>query len=132
MAQCGEGCRADAGGASWVGDEEDDHSEDHQVGIEKQKNAGVEEGPFALHAAEGFAHAPQRDDEHERLPGGAVQVLNVREASKMKAHEERAEREGEGAEQRLLPQTEDGREREHGPYNCRASELLRGQLHLTE
>ncbi len=79
------------------------------------------EAPFVLEATDGFAHSPGGHHQGGDLPVRAVQVLDVRKPCEAQAGQERAQRKNDGADQRFLPQSKDGEERNHSLYNCRGS-----------
>jgi hypothetical protein len=54
---------------SRVSHQEDDHGQDHEIGVEQQQYARVIESPSAMEATRCLAHSPNRDEQRENLPG---------------------------------------------------------------
>jgi hypothetical protein len=59
---------ASAEQGSGHGQQHDNGGEDHEVRVEKEKNAGVVEAPSALQAARSFGHAPRGHEQGDDLP----------------------------------------------------------------
>ena len=71
------------------------------------------ETPLAAQAAGRLCHSPCGHQEGEKLPVRAVQIADVWEASQAQAGGKCAQRKQNGAQQRFLPQSEDGGTKAH-------------------
>lgn len=95
------------------GDQNHDTGEDHQVYIEQDEDPGVVEAPSAAQATGRLRHAPCGNQEGQKLPIRAVQIVDVWEAGEAQAGGKCAQGKEHGAQQRFLPQTEDVRAKAH-------------------
>lgn len=101
------------GSALRHGEQDYDAGEDHEVCIEKDEDAGVVEAPFPLQTTGCLGHTPCGDQKGKKLPARAVQVFDIWETCQAQAGGKSAQREEDGAQQRLLPHTEDVRAKRH-------------------
>jgi hypothetical protein len=57
-----------SGDPSCDGEEDNDGSENHEIGVEKQDDSRVIKGPPALEASGSFTHAPGGQGEGKKFP----------------------------------------------------------------
>lgn len=109
------------------GQQDDDGSHDHDVGIEQDEDACVVQAPFALQATRRLCHAPSGEKQSEELPARGVKLLNRWKPGEPKTRKKRTDREDDGAGKRLLPETEDVEEKNHNSpmYDAGAQEIAK-------
>lgn len=71
------------------------------------------EAPFAAQAAGGFYHSPAGQGDHENLPGGGAEMVDIWKAFEAQAGREGDEREQDAAEKGFRPQEQDGGSGKH-------------------
>jgi hypothetical protein len=94
-------------------EEHNDCRQDHEVGVEKNEDAGMVEAPPPLQAAGGLCHAPCGNQQSENLPTCAVKIFDIGESRQAQTGGKCTHRENDGADQRLLAQAEDRRAEGH-------------------
>lgn len=107
-ASCNDELQVGPQWSSGVGDEEDHHGENHEVGVEQEENTAMIKTPAASQAACDLCHAPRFKDEQDDLPTGAVEVLNGGKPRQQQARDEGAQGEDDAAHERPLSKMKEG------------------------
>src|ERR1700758_3603198 len=89
------------------------HGQDHQVGVKKEQDSNVIQGPASIQTAGRLKHAPEGEQSSEDLPMRRVQGIDIWKAAQAQAENERADGQNDAANQRALAQAEEGRTGTH-------------------